>query len=227
VELSPPLHHNSFVEYGGETPTLEFDDGAQRLRDELETKHLEMARSFELLNKKLAVAIIKYEGYFGRLCVLFHCIEHANEKSLPPVITENTARQVAEFLHGFLFKHAVAFYCGVLGMADEHDRLTAVAGYILAHKKEVITNRDIQRGTRTMRSLTKRETDAVFEQFEALGWLAPIERKGKPTIHWDVNQEVHIRFTERAKQEAANRDTARKLFTREFWTEQKQKQVKR
>ena len=72
---------------------------------------------------------------------------------MPALISERTARRVGAFLHGFLLAHALAFYAGVLELSNAHDRLTAVAGYILAHRLDRITNRDIQRGNRTMRGL--------------------------------------------------------------------------
>ena len=128
TELTPP------TPFGNIPVSLCFDAGAQKLRVELERKHLELAQLFEMINKKLAAAIGKYDGYFGRLCLLWHCVEHANEKKLPQVVSEDTARRVADFMDHFLRPHAVAFYCGVLGLADEHDRLASVAGYILAHR---------------------------------------------------------------------------------------------
>jgi len=97
----------------------------------MERTHLELMQ-LETINKKLALHIGKYDGYFGRLCLLWHCIEHAHEPALPLDITEATARRVADFMHRFLLRHALAFYAGVLGLADEHDRLAAVAGFILA-----------------------------------------------------------------------------------------------
>ena len=100
----------------------------------------------ESINRKLAAHIGKYNGIFARLCVVWHCIEHAGGDSLPAVVTEDTARRVAGFLHGFLLPHALAFYAGVLGLSNDHDRLADVAGYILARKLERITNRDVQRG---------------------------------------------------------------------------------
>jgi hypothetical protein len=57
----------------------------------------------------------------------------------------------------------VAFYSGVLGLANDHDRLANVADYILAHTPERITNRDVQRGDRSMRGLKRYETDAIFD----------------------------------------------------------------
>jgi hypothetical protein len=215
TELSPPPAANPFESFAGTTVSLRFDAGAQALRGELESKHLALAQKLEVINKKLAAAIGKYDGYFGRLCVIWHCIEHANEKTLPNIVTEDTARRVADFMYRFLLPHAVAFYCGVLGLADEHDRLASVAGHILAHRLERVTNRDIHRGDRTMRHLTQRETDEVFEQFEALGWVTrtPGPRQG---LHWLVNPEVHIRFAERAAKEAEQRAATRKLIANQI-----------
>jgi hypothetical protein len=154
---------------------LRFDDAAQVIRRELEKKHLDL-QNFEAVSKKLSAHVGKYNGIFARLCVIFHCIENVS-RELPITITADTAERVAKFLHDFLLPHAVAFYAGVLGLSDDHDRLTAVAGYILAHKLDKITNRDIQRGDRTMRGLTKRDTERVFEQLDALGWISRIESK--------------------------------------------------
>ena len=89
----------------------------------------------------------------------------------------------------------------MLGLSDDHDRLAAVAGYILSRKLERVTNRDVARGDRTMRRLTKRETEEVFEQLEALGWLTghkPGKRPSDPP-HWAVNPECHQLFAKRAE----------------------------
>jgi hypothetical protein len=163
TELAPPPAADAFEGFGGNTISLRFDEGARKLREELERKHLALAQQFEVMNKKLAAAFGKYDGYFGRLCLIWHCVEHAHETALPREVTEDTARRVADFMDRLLRPHALAFYGGVLGLADDHDRLAAVAGYILAHRLEKVTNRDVQRGDRSMRRLTRRETDEVFE----------------------------------------------------------------
>jgi hypothetical protein len=213
---------------------LEFDDDAQAIRRRLEKKHLEVI-GLEVINRKLAAHVGKYDSFFTRLCVVFHCIEHvsANEpaqasmfapehpheraplKNLPCTITAATAERTARFLHEFLLRHAAAFYAGVLDLSDDHDRLAAVAGYILAHKLERVTNRDVARGDRTMRRLKKRDTEEVFEQLGALGWLFP-ESAPRPTDprHWRVNPEVHRLFSERAGWEAQRRAEVRDLLTR-------------
>jgi hypothetical protein len=135
------------------------------------------------------------------------------DHQLPLVITEDTARRVAGFLHGFLLRHALAFYAGVLGLSDDHDRLTAVAGYILAHKLPRITNRDVQKGDRTMRKLKRRDIETIFDQLEALGWLdrVPGPRLTAP-LHGIVNPAVHNKFVERANAEARRRAAVGKII---------------
>jgi hypothetical protein len=196
-----------------DTP-LKFDDGALKIREELERKHLDLML-LEGLNRKLTSHFGKYNGMFARLCLVWHCVEHAagGVGELPAVVTEATARRVADFLHGFLKPHAVAFYVGVLGLSNDHDRLANVADYVLAHKLERNTNRDVARGDRSMRGLKKHETEAIFEQLEALGWIirTPGSRPSDPP-HWIVNPVVHQRFAERAEAAKKRREQDRKMI---------------
>lgn len=199
---------------------LEFDDGAQQVRRDLEAKHLEL-QSLETINRKLSSHIGKYDGLFARLCVVWHCVEHIEKtmlcdepdfdgEGLPVTVTEATAQRVAAFLHRFLLAHSIAFYSGVLGLSDDHDRLTSIAGHILAHKLETVTNRDVQRGDRTMRGLKEYEIRPLLEQLAALGWLDRIDppRPSSPP-HWQVNPKVHQKFAERGQREAHRRNEAR------------------
>jgi hypothetical protein len=194
---------------------LKFDDGALRIREALERKHLDLMQ-IDWLNRKLTSHLGKYNGMFARLCLIWHCVEHASTAGplmeLPVVVTEATARKVASFLHDFLLKHAFAFYTGVLGLANDHDRLSNIADYILAHGLTHVTNRDVQRGDQTMRKLERRETTAIFEQLEAMGWvdIVPSPRPGYPP-HWVVNPLVHQRFAERAKASKERRDRGREF----------------
>jgi hypothetical protein len=185
---------------------LRFDNLAQEMRSRLEAEHLKLMQ-IETVNRKLAAHIGKYDGLFGRLCVSFHCIQHAYDNYIPEFVTGDTAERVAKFMRQFLLPHATAFYSGVLKLADDHDRLAAIAGYILARQSTRITNRDIQRGDRTMRKLTRHDTDSAFEQLEALGWVT---RTAGPRLtdppHWIVNPAVHQRFAARAKQERERRE---------------------
>jgi len=190
---------------------LRFDEKAQAYRQELERKHLEL-QCCESINRKLASHIGKYDGIFARLCIVWHCVEAA-PGTLPQVISERTARRAGTFLHGFLLPHAMAFYAGVLGLSNDHDRLEAVAGYILARKLERVTNRDIQHGDRTMRGLSRPETEAILDQLDALGWVdrVPGPRPSSPP-QWAVNPIVHTKFAKRAADEAERRARERKII---------------
>ena len=203
------------------TEFLEFDDGAQVIRRNLEAKHLEL-QSLETINRKLASHIGKYDGLFARLCIVWQCVEHLecvvtanSNKELPALVTEATAKRVADFLHYFLLPHALAFYSGVLGLSDDHDRLASIAGYILTHKLDHITNRHVQRGDRTMRGLKEYEIRPLMEQLAALGWLDRVEAK-RPSLppHWQVNPAVHKKFAERAVREAKRRKETQKMMSK-------------
>jgi hypothetical protein len=102
-------------------------------------------------------------------------------------------------------------------LADNHDRLANVAGFILARGLDRITNRDVQRGDRSMRKLTDWDTLKLFEQLEALGWVERrLPKKPQEKIQWIVNPQVHIQFADRAKGEADRRAAARKAVADVF-----------
>ena len=211
-ELQPPTIQGDGNLAGIIPVELRFDDAAQELRNKLEQTHRDL-QSYEAINKKFSAHIGKYNGLFGRLCVLWHCVENVELFSLPAVVSINTAQRVATFIHKYLLPHAVAFYMGILGLSDAHERLTAVADYILAHKLPRITNRDVQQGDRTMRKLTKRDMNSVFEQLDALGWVSRVSapRPSDPP-HWIVNPEVHKRFAARAEASAKRRADVRRAI---------------
>ena len=191
---------------------LRFDDAALAIREGLERRHLDLM-ACEIVNRKLAAHIGKYDGLFARLCLLWHCVEDNDGL----IIAEHTARRVADFMHRFLLPHAVAFYAGMLELSDDHDRLAKVAGYVLARKLTRITNRDVQRGNNAMRGLERQEIENLFDQLEALGWLTrtPSPLWSKP-LHWQVNPEVHRRFAERAVREAAERAKEHEMLQEMF-----------
>lgn len=192
---------------------LTFDDEAQALRNDLEAKHLAMMVAFEGVNRKIASHFGKYDGMFGRLCVIFHAIECATEAPggpLRPVVGVTTAKRAADFLHRFLRRHALAFYTNVAGLSDDHDIMTDVAGYILAHNLERVSLRTLGRGTRRMRKLTNFEGHAIFEQMVAHGWLEE-DSKRSDARAWGVNPLVHTLYADRAAQERVKSEAARKI----------------
>src|SRR5262249_35411811 len=157
------------------------------IREEMARKHHEEASAVEIINRKLAAHIRKYDGMSARFCLLFHCIEHPGTTATPQ-IDATCARRVATFLSQFLGRHAMAFYTSIYGLSDDYDRLTTVAGYILARKPERLTNRVIHRGDRSMRGLKRPEIEGICQQLDALGWVteAPKKRTTDPS-YWNVN----------------------------------------
>lgn len=196
-----------------------FSADAQLIRRELEAKHLSL-QSLESINRKLASHIGKYDGLFARLCLIWHFVEYfdptntkCSKSGIPKEISRDTAERVAGFLHEFLLPHALTFYSAVLPLSDDYDRLQALAGYILAHKIEVVKNRHMHRGDRQMRKLTDREIRVVFEQLEALGWLERLDSpKPSSPPHWHVNPLVHIKFEARAEEERKRREATKKVI---------------
>jgi hypothetical protein len=200
---------------GGSFPEpVEFSDEAMAIRERLEERHLELTQTFDMLNKKLAAHIGKYDGLYVRLCLLWHCIEAVEEMPgrdwVPRILSGSTAQRVAEFLHGFLLPHAISVYTSVFGLADNHDEVVDTAGYILAHRLDSLTNRVMARGSRAMRKVVKdqRKLANVYHQLEAMGWLRQVlDAHGRPMTPpiFVVVPDVHTRFEARAKQEIERR----------------------
>jgi hypothetical protein len=163
-------------------------------------------------NPKLATHIGKYNGIFARLCVIWHCCEHASGQ-LPAIISEKTAKRAGAFLHDFLLPHALAFHSSILGMSDDHDQLADIAGYILSKKLTTLTSRDVKRDVRSMKKFDKRTWEAVLDQMDSWGWLdvVPGPRPTSPR-QGVVNPMVHQKFAAKAKEEVERRKIARETM---------------
>ena len=152
----------------------------------------------------------KYDGLFARLCIVWHILSDPWNQPAP-IITADTANAVARFMQSFLLPHAMSFYSSTLTLSDDHDRLEAVAGYVLAHRMTFVDHRTVQRSVRQTRKLAAWETRPLFETLAAMNWLAPVDdpnkRNGEP--RWIVNPDVHTLFAERAEQEHCKRLQAR------------------
>ena len=197
---------------GGPEPCpIRLDEGAQAIRRDLEHRHLRLVQ-LEGFNAKLGAHFGKYDGLFARLCILFHAIENADADTLPLDVSEDTASRVRDFLHGFLRQHALSFYHGTLTLEDSHDQLTAVAGYVLAHGLDRITARDVQRGNRTMRSMSKDDVSDVMDRLELMGWVTPADAHRSNSRAWDVNPLVHDRFAARAERERQRRQEINQML---------------
>lgn len=188
---------------------LHLSEEAQVVRRRLEQRHLEMIGT-EVISPKMGAHFGKYDGIFARLCVLWHCIEHSFAHRMPAFISLDTAERVEAFLHQFIVPSAVAFYTGILGLSDDHDRLVELASFILAHRLETVQHRDCQRATSTLKALTNEETKRLFEKLESFAWVEPVDPpKNSKTPRWRVNPAIHDLFAERGRNEKARRESAR------------------
>lgn len=190
---------------------LRFSDEAQEIRNDREAMHHELAASWEGVNRKLSSHFGKYDGIYARLCVLWHCLETVADCPNHE-INADTAIRVAQFMDKFLKPHAIAFYGNVLGMSDGHDALLATAGWVLSHRPDVVSVRDVQRGDTVMRSLSKDDAITVLERLDAFGWLEPLPVVRRDQQKWVVMPEVYSVFGERAKDEKARRERVRSLI---------------
>lgn len=188
---------------------IHFSDGARAIRDRLEREHLDLSMALESVSPKLAAHYGKYDGIFARLCLIWHCIEHAY-RTLPSEISEETAGRVADFMAEFIRPSAIAFYAGVLGMSAGHEEITALASIIVAKGMSEVAARDAQSAGQTLRHLTAEQFRSMAEKMEAFGWLERGEPKPKSnTPRWIVNPRVHELFSDRAAAEMARRSAAR------------------
>lgn len=190
---------------------VRFSEGAQVVWQDVTRRNFDLAASWELVNIKLAAHIGKYDGMFARLCLVWHCIESSGSRPAS-VIPEDVAVRVRDFLFGYLYPHAVAFYTDVVGLSDRQDKLLATAGWILTHRPASVTVRAVRRGDRIMRAMDNDEAESVLHQLDAFGWLNPIPTLRRDSKEWKVESSVYDLFDQRAEEEAERRATAREII---------------
>ncbi len=191
---------------------LQFSPAAQRVWEEVAARNFELATSWEAVNTKLAAHLGKYNGLFARLCLIWHCIEAKSDRPASS-IPEDVAIRVRDFLHGFLYRHAIVFYSDVLGLSDRKDQLLATAGWILTHRPSSVTVREVRRGDRIMRAMDNVQAEAVLQQLDAFGWLDPVTTIfRRDSKEFTVNQRVYELFDERAEEEADRRAAVREII---------------
>ncbi len=190
---------------------LRFDEDAQLVWRQREQRHNELMAA-ELVSKKFASHIGKYDGLFARLCIVWHAVENVNQGVLPPIVPYETAERVAKFMEKFLMPHAACFY-SMLGLSNDFDTVKAVAGHILAKKLTEVSVRDVYRGTRSMRKLSKYEILPVLQQLVALNWLAEIPGpRADSDPRFLVNWIVHDLYAVRGDNERFRREKAQKIM---------------
>ena len=209
--MRPP--QRGVIAHGSGHVPLGFDDRARATRERLEREHLGLVETLEVVSPKLAAHYGKFDGLFVRLCLLWHCIDHAAAIHPPVEVSQDTAERVARFMAEFIRPSAVAFYAGMLGVSAGHEHLIGLAAWIVANGLGEVAARDAQRATQSLRHLTADDVRSLCEKLEAFGWL----QRGEPapksnTARWIVNPLVHNVFGERGAQEQERRNAAKEAL---------------
>ncbi len=185
-----------------------FSDGAQSFRNELSREHRKLEKLWERINRRLATHIGKFDGLFGRMCILLHVIKNI-DGDLPKEVDLETATQAKTLLHDYLLKHAIALHFNILGATDMQTAMIDAAGSILTNEAlhDVISARLLNRhGTASLRKMDVPDLERVMQQLDAYSWVEPLplgrtERAPK----YRVNPLVHDRFKGLAAKIAAER----------------------
>ena len=194
---------------------LKFSEDAQQVMYRVQSANAKLADTIKLVNQKVAAAFIKGDGTFARLCVLFHCIEHASSHEVPFEISLDIAERVEKFLTEFIQPHQLSFFAGTLGLADDQEALSRIAGLILIKGLTIVTNRIVENAVGSRVKLDNWNVQRLFEQLYSLGWLTSREnRRANDPGTWTVNPLVHTLFEKRKEAEKMRREAAQTVSER-------------
>jgi hypothetical protein len=162
----------------------------------------------------LASHAAKWPGMFARLLLIFHAIEMVDRPQPAITLTATnveTAARCYRFMRGYAIPHAEAFYDIYFGGRSGNDKVVKwVAGYLLAHKADFITARDLKRACRLVRK-DDDLLDKIMTALERKNWVGPAENSPaslRPSKRWPINQIIYTRFVERAEYERESRAKA-------------------
>lgn len=215
LDLMRPVPSTGAIRHSesGHAAPLKLSDAARSVRETLEQEHLELAAALENVSPKLASHFGKHDGLFARLCVIWHCVDHADQLHPPAEISGDTARRVAEFMDKFLRPSAIAFYAGLLGMSAGHERLVDLASWVVGAGIHEVKARDVQSSSQSFRHVTAEEVRLLCEKLEGFGWgdwAEPAPKSNKPRFL--INPLVHERFADRGRAELERRAMAREII---------------
>lgn len=184
-------------------------DEAVEVRRELDTWRRTISEA-DGLPGMLRSAVVKYEGLFGRLCMVYHMIGCAQARIYPTAlpIAGSTAARVADLIKTWIFPNALAFYAGVMGSASPGFILArSVADYLLSSDESRVNRRTITHGCNAWRSAPEWQQLAAMAALEQAGWLIPAGgAEGRQVKAWTLNPRVRVEFAARAEKARAKRE---------------------
>jgi len=176
--------------------TVQFSEAGHDIRQLVEEECFALERG-ELLGAKFASFCGKMPGLFGRLCLVLSQME-----GLPFSVSAKTAK-AARMLVNNVVLHAGRIAMNMGGDADV-ETVQAIAGFILAKKKDRVITGELSRDVRACRKQSVAQIQKFVSPLVAGGWLLA-EKEHAGNTAWTVNPCLHDRFHDRAQQEAARR----------------------
>lgn len=195
----------------GAWPTLfKLSPAAQQALDAARHRLDQLSRS-PALDRRLAVALAKGEGQLARLVLVYHLLESRGgvgffgESEPEPVVSLDTTARAVRVFFDLVVPAQFDFYSRIVGESEHQQQARRVAGYILAHELDTITDRAVYREALKELREDERGRADVMRSLELAGWLAPAkEFKGRVT-QWTVNPRVHSKYAVQAVAEQARR----------------------
>lgn len=175
--------------------TLHFHNDALPVKAEFFKWVTRQVTAYREISPALSSHVSKFKGMFLRFCGVFHMIEHWGDRQ-PRVISVKTARMVYKYLSGPRFSNARAFF-DALRQNDEHDDLLNIAEFILANGLQVVSAREMQRGSARLKKISTKDIAHTAGTLVSYGWLYHIVGKRIDSFNWDVNPQVHELFADR------------------------------
>ena len=148
----------------------------------------------------------KWSGLFARLCLLYHVVECARDRTHPASaeISGATAARVRHLIEYWLFPHAMHFYTEVVDSHQRVDNAQQIAGIIVAREWGHFTRRDLAQCWRRSRKLEPWQIQQAIETLEVASWITPDEQDldtlRRPR-RWIVNDRVHSIYREHAREQ--------------------------
>lgn len=189
---------------------LRFEPKADAVRLEL-TRWCETCSEMEAFPSMMRTTLAKWVGLYPRLALTFHMIEQVGSgRPISDDVSVATAKRTAAFLRRFLIQHTYAFYTNILAVDPYQKTAKWIAGHILAHDKEVVSHRDMNRACSTYKKMDTREQDRVWAVLVDAGWLtivgAAASIPGRRATRFLVNSRVHDLFKNAAAREKKSRE---------------------
>ena len=154
----------------------------------------------------IVAALGKWEGLFGRLMIVSHCIECAAQGLGHPslLVSLRTAEQAWGWMRWILWPHAVHFYSGSVDQGEEFKSGKAFAEYVLAREIRKVRPHTLTSGWSHYRYNYKtiQARREFWARIEQSGWarqIGIVERTSSLAHEYEINPLVFDgRFTERS-----------------------------